>query len=176
MFVKVFALVCLTSIARGGGDSEFQKESRFGKHLTKVDRFCQRLNGPASYCKYWQVRPVCQFGNQPCRSDEVSHHDHGSRVEESWRGDEVSHRPKHHLTRVDRFCQRLNGPASYCKYWQVRPVCQFGNQPCRPEECHKDHSDYLRGREHGEGDFEEKKDFIEGLDHKKEDFEGGRGN
>ncbi|KAF4685526.1 hypothetical protein FOZ60_006403 [Perkinsus olseni] len=35
----------------------------------------------------------------------------------------------------DYYCQYLNGPSSYCKYWQFPRVCQGGDQPCSVDDC-----------------------------------------
>ncbi|KAF4656175.1 hypothetical protein FOL46_007911 [Perkinsus olseni] len=96
------------------------------------DSFCEKLNGPASYCKDWSSFPVCQFGNQPC----------GSLVDCQLSTPiptpavlSTSPIPTARSRGCDEMCRDLNGAWSYCKSWATNPVCQGGNQPCDGLSC-----------------------------------------
>ncbi|KAF4670284.1 hypothetical protein FOL47_002104 [Perkinsus chesapeaki] len=124
-----------------GGDSDTTTEPQFGGDADTTtptptdgeacDRYCQLLNGPKSYCKYWQNPAVCQYGDEPCGDVAVCRAPIVGSTTYDLDGD------KHdgQSSACDSYCEGLNGPESYCKYWQNPAVCLSGDQPCGPSVC-----------------------------------------
>ncbi|KAF4701165.1 hypothetical protein FOZ62_004772 [Perkinsus olseni] len=102
------------------------------------DDYCKSLNGETSFCKWWFVDPVCQFGDQPCGDadcksgsapavppvDPVAPEEAPEEPSSPTSPDDVVQKT------CDVYCVQLNGENSFCKWWHTNPVCQHGDQPC----------------------------------------------
>ncbi|KAF4661858.1 hypothetical protein FOZ61_002893 [Perkinsus olseni] len=89
------------------------------------------LNGPSSYCKWWQSPPVCLYGDQPC--GDVNTCEAPIVGSTTFDLDDDQHGGA--SAACDSYCQELNGEESYCKHWQNPAVCHSGDQPCGPAVC-----------------------------------------
>jgi hypothetical protein len=94
------------------------------------DAYCQQVTGnPASYCKYLQTTPTCQFGpNIDCTtcptilktSSPLSSTPSATTIEAPTATPECDH-----------FCRVKDGRSdSFCKAWMFPPVCQFSSTEC----------------------------------------------
>ncbi|EEQ99002.1 hypothetical protein Pmar_PMAR012010 [Perkinsus marinus ATCC 50983] len=113
-----------------GGDADTSTSPVVGEGYV-CDYYCQLLNGPESYCKFWQSPAVCQYGDQPCGDVTTC----SSPIIGTSTYDLVGDQHGGSSSACDSYCQGLNGDSSYCKYWQNPAVCLGGDQPCGPSIC-----------------------------------------
>ncbi|EER19215.1 hypothetical protein Pmar_PMAR028680 [Perkinsus marinus ATCC 50983] len=101
-----------------------------GDYSSEWHDYCKALNGPSSRCD-----GTCTSGGQPCGSGQIPSLEvttvappvvttvMSPRAPDVIPGSKV-------IVGCDDYCKRLNGETSFCKWWFMDPVCQFGDQPC----------------------------------------------
>lgn len=130
MFLKLVTWA-ITSLIVPDGASVATLPTPSPDDVEVCDRYCMLLNGPSSYCKWWQSPAVCHSGGQPCGDVTICL----APIIGTSTYDLVGDQHGGPSPACDSYCQDLNDESSYCKYWQNPAVCLSGDQPCGPSVC-----------------------------------------